>query len=198
MGIKFSAGTIAFAIAAVAVGGYVTWSQERQRVDARNYTVTYESPKNWKKMPKGPQTLFLYKDPKSGLLLRGAQNQVIAELNPTPELDGPGLVSYYLERTETSLKGWTAKALDSVDGINVKFHLLRRERQGKVVLSAFGVRGNTTFIVTLSGNDEEAKQIDDYGMKFLRDYLGTIEFSQAERDEKQLMQGIPAVNRDAS
>jgi hypothetical protein len=195
MGLVISHRIALVGVVLVIGASYYAWRQTNLTADARNYVVTYSSPKGWDEVPRGPQTLFLYKDPETGNLLRGAQNQMIAEYNPTPELDGPGLVKYYLERTEDGLRDWTAVPAGSVQADNVRFHLLRRERPGKVILSAFGVRGNTTMIVSLSASDANTKGFDSVGAPFLKQYLETISFTLAPKLEDSGLRGIPAVRR---
>jgi hypothetical protein len=122
----------------------------------------------WKEVPHGPQTLFLYRDPKTGLLLRGAVNQIIADVNPTPELHTDGIAQHFIDRTKENMPDWNvAKAYGDVAGADgMRFRLIRRERPGKCVITAFAVKGNTTLIVSLSANGEEIAEIDSVFPQF--------------------------------
>ena len=195
MGIRIPAGpALAVGIALVAFG-YMYYQLKGSGGETTNYAISYDVPKGWDPVPHGPQTLFLYKHPKTGLLLRGAQNQVVSDVNPTPELDSRGMAQYYIDRTKENLPDWKAELAGEVAADGVKFNLIRRSRNGKTVVTAFGVRGNTTLIVSLSGADDEQKSIDSGGMDFLREYVGQVSFAKADPLKRSPTASIPAIMR---
>lgn len=161
--------------------GFAKWKTENLKGDTRNFAVTVHHPKGWQREPQGLQTLFLYRDKKSNLLIRGAQNQVVSDINPTPELHTKGIAQYYIDVTHENLKGWTAEMLETVPGNGIDFQLIRRTREGKEVVSAFAVKGNTTLVVSLSGNDNEVKSIPATLPAF-REFLTGIEFREVAED----------------
>ncbi|CAN5447578.1 hypothetical protein BH11ARM2_BH11ARM2_34040 [soil metagenome] len=147
------------ALLAVGATQYVSHQKAAHEESVAVYDIKWEKPTGWNVMPHSPQSLFLFRDPHTNLLIRGASNQIIADSNPTPELDSEGLADYYLATTQQNMPGWTAEKIAGDEGQGVKFALLRRQRDDKTVVTAFGVRGNTTLVVTLSGNGKEQKEI---------------------------------------
>jgi hypothetical protein len=154
-----------------------------QRDDTKNYRVGYQVELPWKEVPHGPQTLFLYRHPDSNLLLRGAVNQVVSDINPTPELGTNGLADLYIDLTKQNQKDWSAEKLDRIEAQGVDFQLIRRERKGKVVITAFGVRGNTTLVVSLSGNEKETRHIDGQLPGF-REFLSSVSFTETNLNRR--------------
>jgi len=142
--------------------------------DSSNYKVVYAPPSGWKAVPHGPQTLFLYKNPTSGVLLRGSVNQIIADVNPTPELDTDGIARYYVDRTHDNMPEWTAELGEKVDAHNTSFQIIDREKKDKAVMTAYAVKGNTTLLVSLSGNGGKGKTAVFSTMPEFKTYLSTI------------------------
>ncbi|RYG36447.1 hypothetical protein EON81_09700 [bacterium] len=143
------------------------------------YKIAWEEPKGWQSLEHSPQSLFLFQHPTTKLLIRGASNQVIADHNPTPALDSEGLAEYYMQATAENMPEWKAERIAGEKGDGVPFCLLKRTREGKTVVSAFGVRGNTTLIVTLSANGKEQKDVERAESIF-RESLRHISFKRTE------------------
>ena len=156
---------------------------ETWKGDVRNFAIGYEKPSGWEPEDHAPQTLFLYRHPKSNLLLRGAQSQVVSNVNPTPELNGEGIANFYVETTRSNQENWTAKLHSRIPTDAVEFHLIDRGTKGKRVISAFGVKGNTTLIVSLSGNGDEVKEMDAAIPDFTA-FLKSIEFKPTLPDSE--------------
>ncbi|AIE88121.1 hypothetical protein [Fimbriimonas ginsengisoli] len=142
-----------------------------------NYSLVYALPSGWKEIPHSPQAIFLFRSLHSDLLMRGAMNDVVADYNPTPDLDRDGLAQWMLDITAANLKSWKGEMLDTVNGTNgTTFRLVRRWSPDKCVVSAIAVRGNTSIVVTLSG-DERKVDILDQEMPAFRTYLTTLGMS---------------------
>ena len=155
------------------------WYLRHMQGDSSNYQLIRPEPVGWEPVPHGPQTLFLYRNPKNGLLLRGAQSQIVAEINPTPDDTNDTVAQYYIDRTHENLKQWTASKTDKVQAKNGSYQLIDRKRDGKRVVSAFGVLGNSTFIVSLSGNGKEVESIDST-LPWFHEYLARTDFQKVE------------------
>jgi predicted RNA-binding protein with PUA-like domain len=167
------AGVILIGVAGV----YTSRVKEERAQSILNYEVSHERPAGWKAIEHGPQTLFLYKDPVTHLLLRGAINQVVSEVNPTPELQTDSIAQYYIDRTAENQPEWTAKRLPDVDSNGVRFSMIEREKAGKCVVTAFVVKGNTTFMASVSGNNEETKAIEAE-LPHFREFLAKISLNR--------------------
>jgi hypothetical protein len=142
--------------------------------DTSNYRVVYGPKAGWKDEPHGPQTLFLYRHPEESILIRGAVNQVVSDINPTPELHTDALAQYYIDRTRENMPGWKAELLDRVPARNTWFRLVHRERDGKVVVTAYAVKGNTTLLISMSGNGDDEKLAVSRNMDGFKNYLSTV------------------------
>jgi hypothetical protein len=178
---KLSVGAVVAIGLALSTFAYAYWKLKPNSGDTRNYKIVWKAPAQSKEVPHGPQTLFLYRHDKHRDLLRGAQNQVVSEVNPTPDMDSRRLAQFYIERTDENLKEWSAEDIGQAPGKNVNFHLIHRKRKGKSVVTAFGVNGNTTLIVSLSSTEPKRPEISDARLDEFRKYLATIEFEPAPR-----------------
>lgn len=167
-------------VLALCSGGYVLAKREEARRESiLNYKVVFGQPSGWDAIDHSPQALFLYRNKTNHLLLRGAVNQIIADENPTPELDAAGLAEYYIEATRENMKDWTAQKLQSIECKDVTYSLIRRERKGKCVVTAYAVKGNTTLLISLSGDDSQVRSIDPTLPEF-EDYLRQIHLQQQD------------------
>ncbi|HWD37488.1 MAG TPA: hypothetical protein VG944_01450 [Fimbriimonas sp.] len=163
--------------------GWTKYHAYREKEDSKNFQPHFVIPGSWKAMPHGPQTLFKYQDPSNRLIFRGAVNQIISPVNPTPELDTDGIAQFYIDRTEQSMPGWTAAKAGVVNAKGLKFDLIRRERQDRIVVTAYAVRGNTTLLITLFGLGK-AKPFVDSNMPEFQNFLQS--FSLNEKDMSDL------------
>ncbi len=177
--IRPNLGTITICLLLVAGAGGSIWYLRHIQGDNSNYKLVRPEPEGWQPVPHGPQTLFLYRNPKNGLLLRGAQSQIVAEYNPTPEENNDSVAQYYIDRTHENLKQWTASKSDKVQAKNGAYQLIDRKKEGKRVVSAFGVLGNSIFIVSLSGNGKQVDSIDET-LPWFHDYLSQTDFQKVE------------------
>jgi len=173
------AGVLSFALVASIGAGGAVWYLRNQQGDASNYRLESKNPVGWKAVPHGPQTLFLYRDPGTGILLRGAHNQIVAEFNPTPGESKESVAQYYIDRTKDNLKEWTAKMSESVQAKGGSFQLIDRAKKGKRVVTAFGVRGNSTFIVSISANGKEVDSIEGK-LPWFKQFLSEVEFQPVD------------------
>lgn len=139
----------------------------------RTFSLTYQPPKGWEERPHSPQTLFLYALPKTGLLLAGAVNSVVSDINPTPWMNADRIADDMLYNTSHNLVGWGGEKLGTVDCGGSTFRLVRRWRDGKRVVNAFAARGNTIVMITLSANGADVKNVDAALPEF-RNYLSSL------------------------
>lgn len=143
---------------------------------AKNYRLAYSIPTGWRELPHSPEALFLYLNPKSHLLMRGAMNDVQDVENPTPGLDRDATAKWMIDITSENLKDWKGEMLDTVDGHEISFRLVKRSGPGKCVVTAVAVRGNTTIMVTMSADQRELKEVDP-ALPAFRQYLTTLSFT---------------------
>jgi hypothetical protein len=145
------------------MSGAIAWRQIHLRnaaEDISNFRLVFEPPPGWRSLPHSPQTLFLFRNDRDNLMMRGAASDIVAEFNPTPELDRDGLAKLMLDITDHNLKGWQGKLLGTIDSKNITFRLVRRWCKEKCVITAVAVRGNTSFLVTLSGDQRKVERLD--------------------------------------
>ncbi|RYG49465.1 hypothetical protein EON79_01150 [bacterium] len=165
------------AVLALGANRFVVKQEADLKESVAVYKIGWDKPSGWQDMPHSPQSLFLFRHPQTNLLIRGASSQVIADHNPTPELDSDGLANYYLQTTVQNMPEWKGEKIAGEKGDGVPFSLIRRRRDGKTVVSAFGVRGNTTLVVTLSANGKEQTEVDS-AEKVFRESLRNISFQK--------------------
>lgn len=147
---------------------------------AKNYAIGFpQPPVGWVAIPHGPQSLFMYRNLKSNALIRGGVNQIISDFNPTPGLGTNGIAQYYIDRTKENMPDWVAQKLGMVDAKNTSFRLIKRQRKGKVVVTAFSVKGNTTVLVTLA-SDENREDTVAPQMKLFSTFLSQISLNQKD------------------
>jgi len=144
-----------------------------------NYAITYPHPTEWKELHHSPQTLFLFQNSKTHLLLRGAVNQIISDINPSPDMQADQLADYYMARTAENMPDWTGAKIGRVKGPDTTFSLIKRERKGKCVVTGYAVKGNTTFMVTLSANEGELKDIEP-AMNDFRGFVSQIRLTEKD------------------
>lgn len=147
-------------------------------MDIQNYAVGWDSPAEWKEVPHGPQTLFLYTN-NDKLLLRGSVNQVYSEVNPTPDLDARSLAEYYIASTRENMPGWTAEHVGEQPAADATWHLVRRETKDFKILIGYAVKGNTTVIVSLSGRGPSSLAVEPELDSF-RTFLKSIRLTEQE------------------
>jgi hypothetical protein len=152
--------------------------------NAKNFRPDFVVPLGWRNQPHGPATLFKILEPSTNLELRAAVNQVVAEVNPTPDLDTHGIANFYMERTQQSMPSWKAvKLKEYINRHGTDFEILRRSTKDRIVVTAYAVRGNTTFLVTLFGKNGTMRYVDP-GMTKLYSFLSTVSLN--EQDLSQL------------
>jgi len=175
-------GFLSAVLVACIAGGlsYRALHRYEDKESSANYSMSFPgAPQGWKIMPHGPQTVFLYQQPGSKILLSGAINQVIDELNPTPDLGRDMLARQMLDVTRANLRGWSAEWMDTVGARGTSFRLIRRSQKGQVVVNAFAVRGNTTVLITMSGRDQHVQDVDGKLDQF-RDFLSNVKLTRAD------------------
>lgn len=171
----------AVAVLAIVAGlGYTAYQHHIDPASVANFEIAYpKAAGEWVVMPHGPQTLFLYSDKKKGLLLRGAVNQMISDVNPTPDLDRDNLAQLMVDNTHDNMPGWTAAIEDKVDARGTSFRLVRRSENKHVVVTAFAVKGNTTVLISLSARNGNAEQVDRDMAEF-HSFISQVTFTKAD------------------
>jgi hypothetical protein len=154
---------LAFCAAALlCTGGYFGLRHIRCSAgdNAGVFSIQYEKPSGWEEEVPGPFTLFIFRHPKGLGTLRASINEVHAAVNPTPDLDTEGLAQHFLEVTEQNLPGWKAERLDDLHSGPERFSFIRRQGSGRVVYTAFCAKGNTTLLVSLTGEEKNEAGIE--------------------------------------
>jgi len=130
--------------------------------DAGNYEFKYKQPSHWNKLPVGPLTLFRFQLPEHEIFLQGFENQVVADINPSLNMDTDGVANFYLDRTREKMTDWKAERLEDIVSDTARFSLLRRSKEGKVVFTAFYIKGNSTFGVSLTASGRDVEIVDQH------------------------------------
>jgi hypothetical protein len=165
------------ALAVIVLLPAVAWKNSREnarREDALNYKLSFEMPEGWKKVTHGPQTLFVFQNPK-GVQIKGGHMQIVDEENPTPEMDRDTLSRSFADVTRDNL-GWKATMGEVVECDGGSYRLIRREATDRMIVSAVAVKGNTTILVTLAGVGDAKSHVDD-AMPVFRKFLGSNRLS---------------------
>jgi hypothetical protein len=172
-----------FSALALVVGGAVIGTNhyhKLQRENALNFKPHYQLPSGWHLDPHGPTAIFKCTEPTTHLELRGSVNQVISDSNPTPDLDTKGIANFYIDRTDESMKGWSAAVLKTYSNpLGTDFAVIRRATKDRIVVTAYSVRGNTTLLITLFGKDRSRAYVDPDIEKLYR-FLDTVSLSQQD------------------
>lgn len=167
------------AIAVLVIVPAVIWRKANKEAEARsiiNYALAFSKPDGWIEKPHNPQSLFLYEQPKTKILLRGACNQVVSDVNPTPELDMDGLTKQFAEVTVDNL-GWKATIMETIDCAGGTYRMIRREGGDRTIITGIAVRGNTTVLITMAGIGDARKHIDS-NMALFKDYLASTSLTK--------------------
>jgi len=159
-----------FAVVAIIYASHI---RSKAAEASTNYELVFSLPSGWKSKPITPGMAFVYENDTSHLSMRGAVNNVVSEVNPTPELNAEAIIKQYQHITKDNLVGWQCKVLEPVEGRDAQFRLIRRWTHDRCVVSAVAVRGNTTIIIALIGHDESLPRVDE-GMPAFRDYLASL------------------------
>lgn len=164
----------------VAALAYTFVKGKRNEEMSANFSIKIPDPfSGWERLQHGPQALFLYGERKKGLLLRGSVNQMIDDVNPTPDLDRDNLAQLVVDNTHDNMPGWSAAIQDKVDANGASFRIVRRSEKKHVVVTAFCVKGNTTLLVSLSGRDGNVEQVDK-DMPEFRTFLSEVALTKTD------------------
>lgn len=155
-------------------------THQRNEEMSANFSIDVPKPfSGWENRPHGPQTYFLYGQPKRGLLLRGSVNQMIDSTNPTPDLDRDNLAKLIVDNTHENMPGWNAVVEDQVEAKGTSFRIVRRSEKNHVVVTAFSVKGNTTLLISLSARDDNAGEVDK-DMDEFRKFLSEVSLKKTD------------------
>lgn len=169
------------AVAIISGASKYRQGQEQARIESTaNYDLDFDVPKGYHGVPKPPQLLFAFNSDVHDFRLRGAITRIIADYNPSPDLDRDGIASQMAETTTAGLKGWDAKMLDVVEANGITFRLLRRNGPNIHVVNAFGVKGNTTVMITFSAEKDKGREFDQ-SLPWFKEYLAGLTVHRTER-----------------
>ncbi len=175
-------GILSFALVICMLVGfeYKAIAERNSHELSANYVLGFpQPPKGWKEIPHGPQTLFLYRQADTRVLINGGINQMVAEANPTPELGTEQLADRLIEMTRRNMPGWAAEKMGEVTADGAKFRLVRRSQKLLTVITAFAVRGNTTILISLSGRDTHVSDVEK-DMDQFRQFLSSVKLTRTD------------------
>jgi len=154
---RLGIGVFGIALVAVSIGLRMRYNEEH---DTSNYQVLFPPASPWVERPHSPEALFLYQDPMTHIEIRGAVVNVVADTNPTPGLDTNGLAALQMDVTSEHMGNvWKAQRLADHKTPVARFAVVRRDRDGKTVITAWVEKGNTSLAVGLMANGKETQQV---------------------------------------
>jgi hypothetical protein len=163
----------------------VAWYHEVRPHDpslTANFQVQWSDPSGWLAYHGSPSTLFLYRHASSGAMLRGSQIQVVADVNPSPELDTDGLAGMLVDNIGKQ-SGWSATVdSDLVSHQGQRYRIVRREGPDKIAMTAVTAKGNTTLMVALVLDREKEEHLPLVGASF-RQFLREIRLKPYRADQ---------------
>jgi len=153
------------------------WVKYRPVPDSATYQLIFEMPKGWTEVPQHPGSIFLYRDPKEELYLRGAALSLVSDVNPTPEMNTDVFASDYTDVLDKRMPEWKSEVLDTIPVAGVPFRLVRRAGPNHYALIAVCVRGNSTFSVMIS-SDAKHRSVVDKNEPWFRDYVASLNMAK--------------------
>lgn len=135
-------------LALVASGAYMA-NMLNAGYDASNYQVVHKPIPGWEKLPQSFQMEYGYRH-KSGIEMRASSSQVVDDVSLQKGQTAKDLAAHYIAVTKQNMPGWYAKPMGtmvSADGETL--HLIDRGTSARRVITAFMVKGNSTFMFAL-------------------------------------------------
>jgi hypothetical protein len=166
---------------ALVAGGWM-YLRSMQEQTPGNYTLEWSAPAGWKEARMSPMALFRYKHPKEETYIRCSLNQNVGDL-PSLHRTPDSLADFQLETTEQNQKGWTGKRLTDIQTDILEFALLRREQPSQVVVTAFGIKDNTTIMVSLTAAGKKASQQVEAAMPELEKLLKGLQLKRIQLED---------------
>lgn len=148
--------------------------------DHRNYEVLFQIPSGWKELPRNPNTLLLARNPNSLEVLRCSATQIVDEINPEPDVDTAKMVEQVVQNARENQPEWKTERLKPYSNGKVDFELYRKTNQGKTVVAAMAVRGNTTLLVSVSNTGAAAKALLDSHASLLA-FLDSVDLRETDK-----------------
>lgn len=171
-------GIIAAVVAGVAIYRGATAGANE---DNTNYEVTFEQLPGWKNEDKKPNTLLLIRDPKSRALLRASATQVVDEENPEPDVDTKAIVARTIRNAQENQPEWKTDPIGTYKTSHAEFGLFRKSNPGKTIIIAMAVKGNTTFVASLSNFGEGGKELASGKYQPLLAFLDTVRLTATDK-----------------
>ncbi len=175
--------TLCLLVTGAGAYSYRAWRVQVQHAQSVNFALSFPpAGPGWKSLPHGPYSVFTYEQRSTKLLLRGAVNNLVSDINPTPDMDRDNIARLMVDNTHDNMPGWTATTLDKiVQAHNTSFRIVRRAQKGHVVVTAFAVKGNTTILISLSGRGDHTADLDK-AMGEFDDFLAKMKLTQKNMD----------------
>lgn len=166
-------------LGALSIGA--AWNYRVQRMaamgDNRNFVVIAPNPRGWLPLRPGPMTVSMYQHPVTGVTMRCARNATVAQTCTDPDLDGNALATQFIRLTRERLKGWSAVEAEAIIGNRWIAPVADRLAPDRRVLTAFLVRGNSTYIFTLCGIGGSKEKVEEHIAQF-RDWVAHVELAE--------------------
>ena len=170
-------------IAVVLIAGSAAYRLATAKVNESNvnYEVTFEHLPGWKKVEMSPNTLALMRDPKTNALLRASATQVVDELNPEPEIDTMAIVHRTVQNAVENQPEWDTVPMGTYKTDHIEFGLIKKSNPGKTIIIAMAVKGNTTFVASLSNFGVGGKELAAGKYQPLLAFLDTVKLTASDK-----------------
>jgi hypothetical protein len=170
---------LAIAIAGGFIGYQVAFAESGE--NNLNYEVQFDKPKGWIELPQSPSTLLLARDPKTRDLIRCSYAQVVDDANPDPQMNTKRFASQVVTNAKSNQPGWQTDRIGEYDNGTIAFELVQKAHQGKTIIIALAVRGNTTFITSVSNSGKRGAEIAKGDYDKFRTFLNSIRFVPSDK-----------------
>lgn len=176
--------TLAFVgVAVIVIGGSAAYRLATAKVntDNKNYDIEFKHLDGWKQERMNPNTLALIRDPKTKALLRASATHVVDEENPEPDIDTKALVARTVRNAVENQPEWKTEPIGNYKTDNAEFGLIKKTNPGKTIIIAIAVRGNTTFVASLSNFGEGGKQLAAGKYQPLLAFLDSVRLVESDK-----------------
>jgi hypothetical protein len=89
------------------------------------------------------------------------------------------MAQFYIDCTHENMPGWTAVRSKDMQGKNARFSVIERHCKGRTVITAFTVKGNTTFMCCVTAKAQDATTVGA-AMSDLSKMVGLIGLSRED------------------
>lgn len=128
--------------------------------DTSNYQLVFTSLAGWEELPPQVPMLYCFRDPQTGIEIRGGQSQVVDRTSFIRGQTAADLAAHYVDTTTSNMAGWTASRMGVIESPAGTFHLIDRGTPLRRVITAFLTKGNSTFMITMVADAKAMKHAD--------------------------------------